>query len=630
MTNDRISVLVIEDGIDAAELIERKLNRPRATAQEAAQFAVKRVPTMDAAVEQLERVEFDVILVGSRRNNGTDIQRIARLQKAYPDTILVAITDSPDERMAVAASSVGAMECLHSEQTGFLPTLLELMVGRRRAEDTLARREADFLVLSQHASEITTLLDADANIRYMSPSVEPTLGYAPDQLHGKKASALIHPEDHSTTKTVLADALQKPLQPITTEVRFRHREGRWVNLEAVGRNVPDEAGLPQLVFNARDITARRQAETALRESEARFCKLAERVEEIFWISTPEGHLVYVNPAFEKIWGVPCKSTYAAPHAWQGAIHADDRERVSRALEILRQGGQYDETYRILRPDGTIRWLRDQASPVRNEPGEMYHITGVARDITREHELGEEIRQMQKLDSIGHLAAGIAHDFNNVLVVVQGHADYLLKTEDLSPRVNDSIKEIALAGERAAKLTRQLMAFSRKQVMQIQTIDLNQVISNFSKMLESALGKQVALTYELFLSPTPVQADAGMIEQVLMNLAVNARDAMREGGELRVKTAVVEMDAKSLKRMPGALKGQYVCLSMTDNGCGIPEEILPRIFEPFFTTKEKERGTGLGLAIVCGIIKQHGGWVEVKSKPGQGTTFQIFLPRAVTT
>ena len=180
MTNDRISVLVIEDGIDAAELIERKLNRPRATAQEAAQFAVKRVPTIDAAVEQLERVEFDVILVGSRRNNGTDIQRIARLQKAYPDTILVAITDSPDERMAVAASSVGAMECLHSEQTGFLPTLLELMVGRRRAEDTLARREADFLVLSQHASEITTLLDADANIRYMSPSVEPTLCYAPD------------------------------------------------------------------------------------------------------------------------------------------------------------------------------------------------------------------------------------------------------------------------------------------------------------------------------------------------------------------------------------------------------------------------------------------------------------------
>ena len=630
MTNDRISVLVIEDGIDAAELIERKLNRPRATAQEAAQFAVKRVPTMDAAVEQLERVEFDVILVGSRRNNGTDIQRIARLQKAYPDTILVAITDSPDERMAVAASSVGARECLHSEQTGFLPTLLELMVGRRRAEDTLARREADFLVLSQHASEITTLLDADANIRYMSPSVEPTLGYAPDQLHGKKASTLIHPEDHPATKTVLADALQKPLQPITTEVRFRHREGRWVNLEAVGRNVPDEAGLPQLVFNARDITARRQAETALRESEARFRKLAESIEEIFWISTPEGHLVYVNPAFEKIWGVPCKSTYAAPHAWQGAIHADDRERVSRALEILRQGGQYDETYRILRPDGTIRWLRDQASPVRNEPGEMYHIAGVARDITREHELGEEIRQMQKLDSIGHLAAGIAHDFNNVLVVVQGHADYLLKTEDLSPRVNDSIKEIALAGERAAKLTRQLMAFSRKQVMQIQTIDLNQVISNFSKMLESALGKQVALTYELFLSPTPVQADAGMIEQVLMNLAVNARDAMREGGELRVKTAVVEMDAKSLKRMPGALKGQYVCLSMTDNGCGIPEEILPRIFEPFFTTKEKERGTGLGLAIVCGIIKQHGGWVEVKSKPGQGTTFQIFLPRAVTT
>lgn len=341
-------------------------------------------------------------------------------------------------------------------------------------------------------------------------------------------------------------------------------------------------------------------------------------------------MIYVSPAFEKIWGVPCKSSYAAPHAWLGAIHAEDRERVSHALQILRRGGEYCEIYRILRPDGTIRWLRDQASPVRNEPGEIYRIAGVSRDITREHELEQQIRQMQKLDSIGHLAAGIAHDFNNVLVVVQGHADFLLKTENLSPKVDESIKEIALAGERAARLTRQLMAFSRKQVVQIQTMDLNQVITGFSKMLQSALGKQSVLTCELSPVPASVQSDAGMMEQVLMNLAVNARDAMPQGGELRIKTALVDLDTKFVSHKPGAVKGEYVCLSVTDTGCGIPEDILPCIFDPFFTTKEKDRGTGLGLAVVYGIIKQHGGWIEVDSKPGQGTTFVIYLPRVAMT
>ncbi|HEX4343170.1 MAG TPA: PAS domain S-box protein [Verrucomicrobiae bacterium] len=629
MRNDRIRVLMIEEGVSVADLIAQALNRPRATAREAAQFSVERASTLDAAVKRLEVVGFDVALVGLRRNNGTDIQRLVRLHKEFSNTLLVAIMDTPDERLAVAGSSVGAVECFSGEQIGFLPQMLECLVGRQRAEEKLAQREEDFEVLIKHTSDITTLIDADANICYVSPSAEPMLGYSPDQLRGQKASMLIHPEDQDITKAVLADALQRPLHPITTEVRFRHNAGHWVHLEAVGRNVPNAEGLPQLVFNARDISARRQAEAALRESEARFRQLAESIGEIFWLTTPEGRVIYVSPAYEKIWGVPCKSSYAAPHAWLGSIHSEDRERVSRALQILRRGGEYNETYRILRPDGTLRWIHDQASPVRNEPGEIYRIAGVARDVTGQRELEEQVRQMQKLDSIGHLAAGIAHDFNNVLAVVQGHADFLLKHESLSPKVTESIKEIAMAGERAAKLTRQLMAFGRKQVMQIQTIDLNQVITGFSKMLESVLGNQTILTRVLSPVPAPVQADTGMMEQVLMNLAVNARDAMRDGGQLRITTTLVDVDTNFVRRTPEAAKGEHVCLSVTDTGCGIPAEILPSIFEPFFTTKEKDRGTGLGLAIVYGIVKQHGGWIDVESTPGQGTTFQIYIPSAVT-
>lgn len=250
---------------------------------------------------------------------------------------------------------------------------------------------------------------------------------------------------------------------------------------------------------------------------------------------------------------------------------------------------------------------------------------LAMDVTERLSLEAQLRQAQKMESVGQLAGGIAHDFNNLLTVINGHSGLLLAMDNLSPKIIESLREISEASKRAADLTRQLLTFSRKQVIQLQVVDLNGVVNNIGKMLRRILGEDISLETHFSPSLPSVKADLGMIEQILLNLAVNSRDAMPKGGKLIISTSSVMIDETQAQQNPEASTGRFVCLTFADTGCGIPVENLPRIFEPFFTTKELDRGTGLGLATVYGIIKQHQGWVQVASKPNEGTTFQIFLP-----
>jgi two-component system, cell cycle sensor histidine kinase and response regulator CckA len=250
---------------------------------------------------------------------------------------------------------------------------------------------------------------------------------------------------------------------------------------------------------------------------------------------------------------------------------------------------------------------------------------LAMDVTERLNLEAQLRQSQKMDSIGQLASGIAHDFNNLLTVINGHASLLMASEKPTPRGADSLKEIVEAGKRASALTRQLMTFSRKQEFHAQAVDLNEVVNHITKMLRRILGEDVALQVELSPGLPSITADLSMIEQVLLNLAVNSRDAMPRGGQLRIQTSAVALDSAAAQQNPEAAPGRFVCLTFSDTGCGIAPEHLGRIFEPFFTTKELDRGTGLGLATVYGVVKQHQGWITVQSRLGQGTAFQIYLP-----
>ncbi len=378
------------------------------------------------------------------------------------------------------------------------------------------------------------------------------------------------------------------------------------------------------------IAERKRAEEALRVSEERFRELAETIQEVFWVTNAaKNQMLYINPAYEKIWGRTCQSLYDEPASWLDAIHPDDRPRVLRSARTKQTSGAYDEEYRILRPDGQERWIRDRAFPVQSASGEVQRIVGVARDITERRRLEEQLRQSQKMEAVGQLAGGVAHDFNNVLTAIMIQAEVACLTENLPEAVQESLQQICIYSKRAANLTRQLLVFSRRQVMQQKDVNLNEIVASLAKMLQRIIGEDIRLQQHLDPTPLVTRADSGMLEQVILNLVINARDAMPQGGRLLLETAEKSIDNAFAGLHPDAAPGRYVWLSVSDTGSGIAPEVLPRIFEPFFTTKEPGKGTGLGLATVYGIVKQHGGWIQVFSEPQHGATFQIFLPASDT-
>jgi two-component system, cell cycle sensor histidine kinase and response regulator CckA len=378
---------------------------------------------------------------------------------------------------------------------------------------------------------------------------------------------------------------------------------------------------------ARERKRRHEAEESLKESEARFRLLAENIDEVFWLTdTRKSEMLYINPTYEKIWGRTCESLYKNPGDWLAAIHPDDRERIREAARTRQALGSYDETYRIVRPDGSIRWIRDRACPIHEESGEVYRVVGTAEDITEKRSLEERYRQSQKMEAIGQLAGGVAHDFNNLLTVIRGNAELVLMgNEQLDAQYTEYLTQVVDAAQRAANLTRQLLAFSRKQMLQSQTLNLNSVVANLVKLLNRVIGEDIQLQCNYDTQQAHVLADPGMMEQVLMNLVVNARDAMPRGGKLIISSDLITFDEGAIRLHPEARPGAFACLAVSDTGMGIEPENLARIFEPFFTTKEPGKGTGLGLATVYGIVKQHLGWIEVASRPGAGTTFKIYLP-----
>ena len=373
---------------------------------------------------------------------------------------------------------------------------------------------------------------------------------------------------------------------------------------------------------------RRVAEEALRRSEERFREMAERIDDVFYIAALDtGGWLYVSPAYEQIWGRPLADLYAQPAQWTEAIVPEDRAPVFAARELLAEGQEYRVEYRIQRPDGALRWIEDRSYPIRDPSGRTKRAVGIAMDITRRRQLEAQLRQAQKMEAVGQLAGGVAHDFNNVLTVVIGYAQMLLDRGTIPPDAVEPLRQIYNAGTRAANLTRQLLVFSRKQTIQRRVIDLNQIAREISALLRPLIGEPIKLELSLSADPCPAEADASMIEQVIMNLAVNARDAMPKGGTLTIAMEHVTLDAAAPHRHPEARPGAFVCLSVRDTGCGIPPENLPRIFEPFFTTKAAGHGTGLGLAMAFDIVQQHQGWIEVESTVGAGTCFRVLLPAA---
>lgn len=340
----------------------------------------------------------------------------------------------------------------------------------------------------------------------------------------------------------------------------------------------------------------------------------------------QGRKILQNQRMNELWKIPPHIAEDKNDAVQVAFVANRSKNPQQFAEkVAYLYSHPDEVSRdeIELDDRTI--LDRYSSPVRDKTGKYYGRIWAFRDITERRRLEAQLRQSQKMESIGHLAGGIAHDFNNILAAMMMQAELARMVENTPEEVREGLAGIRSSAERAADLTRQLLLFSRKQVMQPRQLNLNDAVASLTRMLQRIVPEDVSLQLHLHSTPLMTYADAGMIDQLLMNLVVNARDAMPKGGKLVIETAEKIMDAKQAMISPESSSGRYVWLSVSDTGEGIPAEVMPHIFEPFFTTKEAGKGTGLGLATVFGIVKQHKGWVNVYSESGIGTNFQIFLP-----
>ena len=374
----------------------------------------------------------------------------------------------------------------------------------------------------------------------------------------------------------------------------------------------------------------RQAELARREIEERFTRFANQSEEVFWFMSLEPERVqYLSPAFEKTWGIPVERMYENARVWLEGVHPEDRERVIAAMDAFAAARTPDfwEEYRVVRPNGTVRCVVSRGILIRDDNGAVVGASGIARDITERRILEDEVRQAQKMEAVGRLAGGVAHDFNNLLMVINGHSDLLLKQLNARDPMHEELSEIRKAGQRATELTRDLLAFSRKQLIQPKLLNLNQVIEEIEKMLRRLMGEDIALVTALSPELRPVMADSGQIGQVLVNLAINSRDAMPGGGQLTIKTAVVDFEDEYGREQPTVEPGTYVRLTVSDTGTGMDAATQSHLFEPFFTTKKTGEGTGLGLSIVYGIVKQAGGFIRVSSDLGKATSFEIYWPAA---
>ena len=374
---------------------------------------------------------------------------------------------------------------------------------------------------------------------------------------------------------------------------------------------------------AMELDERKRIDAALQHSEARYRSLFERNKAGVFRSTPDGRFLDCNDSFAELFGYTREELLALPA--KVLYPGGTAERNEKLAEFVKTGQIKDMEMCYLHKNGSAVWVIQNVVRVKEQDGTDV-TEGTMVDISERRNLEDRLRQAQKMEAVGQLAGGIAHDFNNLLTVIQGYSHLLMEHLKKDVEAHEQVQKIEEASEKAASLTRQLLAFSRKQVLQPKVVNLNNLVGNLSSLLHRLIGEHIELCTITAADLGQVKADAAQLEQVMMNLVVNARDAMPEGGQLTVETANAELDDSYSTDHPGVNPGPYVMLAVSDTGKGMTQETLARIFEPFFTTKEMGRGTGLGLSMVYGIVKQSGGHIWTYSEVGHGTTFKIYLPR----
>jgi two-component system cell cycle sensor histidine kinase/response regulator CckA len=781
---DQNTILIIDDTPEHLELVRLLLQRAgfriliAVDAREGLRIARSERPNLvisDIVMPTTSGIELCQMIRADADLTSTPVLLVSALPKDN-DTVIEALRNGADgyievpfEPSLLVAKAVRLLERKHSEamlerrvaerteQLAAANLKLEKEISERNsAEESLRESEEKYRNIVETANEGIWLIDNDTRTTYVNQLMAQMLGYSVEEMLGRPAFDFIFKEDVSKAEQKIAKRDRGTSE--SGEFSLRRKDGSAIEILYCASPIKNREGeVTGSLSMVMDITERRQAEEALRESEGRFRQLTEHIREVFWMRTPGiDEILYVSPAYESIWGQKPESLASNPRSFIDAIHPED---LAHVISIMEQERGHELEYRIIRPDGQVRWIWDRGFPIKDESGRVYRLAGIAEDITvrkqaeealreseerfrqyfelgvvgmaitspfqgivevndelcrllgyqrdqllrmtwsevthpddlaadeanfmrvtaggidgysldkrwirgdgrvidttisvravrradnsvdyflalvqdiTERKLGEEalrksevqLQHSQKMEAIGTLAGGVAHDFNNLLTAILGNTQLALRYLPLDDRLQLRLIEIEKAGNRASVLTRQLLAFGRRQHLERCTINLNDTIGEIMKLLRRIIGEDIEVRVTSTLGLSAVFADPAQIEQVVMNLAVNARDAMPEGGQLTVETSNVELDASYQKQYPYVTPGKYVQIRVSDTGSGIDAETQKHIFEPFFTTKEVDKGTGLGLSMVYGIIKQHDGHINVYSEVGYGTSFKIFLP-----
>lgn len=533
----------------------------------------------------------------------------------------------------------------HTEQTitpvradgGAITHFIGIMhdvTARKRAEEELSTAHGQLQQLFDHSPAVlyALKLEGEKVAPYMvSENMTRLLGFTvAETLSFGWWAGQLHPEDRAGAIASIGETIAQGTS--RTEYRLRHKGGEYRWVDDHRRLVRDAAGAPaELVGVWTDITERKNAEERLRKSEEMFRELTENIQEVFWMTDPEmSQVLYVSPRYEKIWGQSCASLLANPRQWLDCIAPEDRERVRRTVDSGLSSAEYQETFRIIRPDGTARWIRDRAFPIRDAADKIVRLAGISEDITDYRQLEEQFRHAQKMEAIGTLAGGIAHDFNNILGAIMGYAELSKRRVKDDPTLTEFLEAQLQGAQRAAALVRQILSFSRIQEQQRTLVQLRHVVTEPLQLLRATIPSTIEFNVTLGTDLPTVLADPTQIHQVVMNLCTNAAHAMKNRpGRLEVRLERFTVDEPQARTNPSLHPGPYVRLTVSDTGHGMDQATKDRIFEPFFTTKAPGEGTGLGLSVVHGIMKAHDGAITVYSQPGEGTVFHLYFPAQET-
>lgn len=637
-----LRVLHIEDQERDVALLTRHL------IQAGYQLVSHRVDTETGLRDALKTGTWDVVLCDYSMPKFGALEALRVVKESTLDLPFIIISGTVGEDLAVEAMRAGAHDYLMKDKLARLvPTIEREMLdaenrrARVKAEADQKKLQAQLNTQRERLNNIVanvpgvvwetrgTPFGQDQQITFVSDYIEQMLGYSVREwrMSPEMSLQLMHPDDRERVNRETNLAYQSG-QKNRTEFRLLNKNGQPVWVETHSAVIKDLNGN---VVGRRgvtiDISERKQAEEALREAEAKFRSIFENAVEGIFQATPEGAYVAVNPAMARILGYASPEELIEERICFSEYNYVDKDTRRELRERLDQDGiVMGFECEVFRKDATKLSTIQNVRAIRDEQGTLLHYEGSIEDVSERKVLESQLRQAQKLEAIGMLAGGIAHDFNNLLTVICGYCDLSLYQLDEHDPLHRNLNEISRAADRAGVLTRQLLAFSRKQVLMPRVLDLNSVVSEMEKLLRRLIGENIEFRAILAENLGSMKADPGQLEQVIMNLAINSRDAMPNGGKLIIETNNVYLDEEHAKRHVTVSAGHYVMLAVSDTGSGMDKETQGRIFEPFFTTKEQGKGTGLGLAMVYGIVKQSGGSIWVYSEVGRGTTFKIYLPR----